>query len=108
MELQRLDMIEHTHTHTHTPDEKWDIVQEDKTNFSKLYKNQEDGKGLFLALKWELWREQSIEPVLSHRSTSCGRTRLSATLVSMPRCWQRAFQLVGIRSLAFFFFLIFF
>ena len=37
MELQRLDMIEHTHTHT--PDEKWDIVQEDKTNFSKLYKN---------------------------------------------------------------------
>ena len=41
MELQRLDMIEHTHTHTHThtPDEKWDIVQEDKTNFSKLYKN---------------------------------------------------------------------
>ena len=92
-----------THTHTHTPDEKQNSVQEDRTNFSKLYRNQEDGKGLFLALEWEFWREQSTEPVLSHRGTSCGRTHPSATLVCMPGCWQQVFQLVGICLLAIFF-----
>ena len=45
-------------------------MQEDRTNFSKLYKNQEDGKGLLLAWEWELRREQSAEPVLSHRRDS--------------------------------------
>lgn len=78
-------------------------MQEDRTNFSKLYRNQEDGKGLFLALEWEFWREQSTEPVLSHRGTSCGRTHPSATLVCMPGCWQQVFQLVGICLLAIFF-----